>query len=88
MDRGAPCIAGLAQVNGLPASYPAHGLDARHMPEPIEHPNLRVVGDYLFDSTLNGVLDSADFAAVWLAAEMEGPRTSTHACRTPARMGL
>jgi len=28
------------------------------------------VGDYLSDSTLNGVLDSADYAAGWLATMM------------------
>ena len=33
-----------------------------------------VVGDYLFDSTLNGVLDSADYVADWLAAEATGSR--------------
>ena len=33
----------------------------------MEHPNLFVVGDYLFDSTLNGVLDSADHVTGWLA---------------------
>jgi hypothetical protein len=27
------------------------------------------VGDYLYDSTLNGVLDSAEHVAGWLAAE-------------------
>jgi hypothetical protein len=30
------------------------------------------VGDYLFDSTLNGVLDSADYVAGWLATLMNG----------------
>jgi monoamine oxidase len=58
-------------VNGLPAGYPAPSMDARHLPDPVEHPNLLTVGDYLFDSTLNGVLDSANFAAEWLAVEME-----------------
>jgi monoamine oxidase len=48
-------------VNGLPGGYPLLSPEARHLPEPIEHPGLFVVGDYLFDSTLNGVLDSADF---------------------------
>ena len=57
-------------VNGLPGGYPPRPLDARHLPDPVRHPNLVLVGDYLFDSTLNGVLDSADFAAEWLAAEM------------------
>jgi hypothetical protein len=36
----------------------------------VEHPNLFLVGDYLFDSTLNGVLDSADYVAAWLAAQI------------------
>ena len=36
---------------------------ARHIaPEPVEHPGIVVVGDYLFDSTLNGVLRSANIA--------------------------
>jgi hypothetical protein len=29
------------------------------------------VGDYLFDSTINGVLDSADYVAESLAEEIE-----------------
>ena len=33
------------------------------------NPHLFVVGDYLYDSTLNGVLDSAEHVAGWLAAE-------------------
>ena len=75
-DGREACIEGrvhrwIGAVNGLPAGYPSRDLDARHVPEPMQHPNLLVVGDYLFDSTLNGVLDSADFVAVWLAAEME-----------------
>lgn len=60
-------------VNGLPGGAPACDLDSRHVPEPAHHPNLLVVGDYLFDSTLNGVLDSADFVTDWLVAEMEHP---------------
>jgi monoamine oxidase len=57
-------------VNGLPAGHPPRSMEARHVPEPAEHSNLLVVGDYLFDSTLNGVLDSAEFVANWLANEM------------------
>jgi protoporphyrinogen oxidase/SAM-dependent methyltransferase len=38
------------------------GPKARHLPEPKEHPGLIVVGDYLFDTTINGVLDSAEIA--------------------------
>ena len=32
----------------------------RHLPDPEQHPDLFVVGDYLFDATINGVLDSVD----------------------------
>ena len=45
-------------------------LDRRHQPEPTEHANMFTVGDYLFDSTLNGVLDSAEYVAAWLSAQM------------------
>jgi protoporphyrinogen oxidase len=47
-----------AQPGGLPLRDPR----SAHVPEPREHPGLFVVGDYLFDSTLNGVYDSANFA--------------------------
>jgi protoporphyrinogen oxidase len=57
-------------VNGLPAGYPAREPDSRHVPEPEDHADLFVVGDYLFDSTLNGVMDSADTVAEWLIEEM------------------
>ena len=55
----------IGEVNGLPGGAPALDLEARHVPEP-GRPNLVVVGDYLFDSTLNGVMDSADYAADFL----------------------
>lgn len=48
-------------INALPGSHPVHELDVRHIPEPVEHPGLYVVGDYMFDSTINGVYDSALF---------------------------
>jgi monoamine oxidase len=47
-------------VSGLPAGFPMREPELRHNPDSAGHPNLYVVGDYLFDSTLNGVLDSAD----------------------------
>jgi SAM-dependent methyltransferase len=49
-------------VNGLPGGRPMHSLKRRHMPEPANHANLLLVGDYMFDSTLNGVYDSANYA--------------------------
>jgi hypothetical protein len=54
----------------MPGGFPAREPDSRHQPEPEQHPELFVVGDYLFDSTLNGVLDSADVAAEWILEDM------------------
>ena len=56
-------------VSALPGGWRPPGVDRRHRPAPARHPRLFVVGDYLYDSTLNGVLDSADHVAGWLAAE-------------------
>ena len=58
----------LGAVNGMPGGQPLVPLDQRHQPEPSTHPNLFVVGDYMYDSTLNGVLDSATYVANWLAS--------------------
>jgi protoporphyrinogen oxidase len=57
-------------VNGLPGGVPARPMEERHVPEPTEHSNLFVMGDYLFDSTLNGVMDSADYVAECVVEEM------------------
>jgi len=58
-------------VSAMPGGDQPTRLDLRHQPDPIEHPGLFLVGDYLFDSTLNGVLDSAECVAGWIAAELE-----------------
>ena len=58
-------------VNGMPGGFPMHDPKARHRPEPVEHSRLLVVGDYLFDSTLNGVLDSAEFVADAVADDID-----------------
>ena len=55
-------------VRAIPGGLAPRPLDQRHRPEPLRHPQLFVVGDYLFDTTLNGVLDSAEYVASWLAA--------------------
>ena len=70
----------VGSVNGLPAGFPAEP-DSRHLPEPKEHPSLFVVGDYLFDSTLNGVLDSADVVAEWILENL--PRSPRRPRRRP-----
>ncbi|WP_146503107.1 flavin monoamine oxidase family protein [Rubinisphaera italica] len=56
-----------ASVNGMPGGGVQWNHDRRHLPEPVNHPHLFFVGDYLFDSTLNGVLDSAHYVASWIA---------------------
>jgi monoamine oxidase len=60
----------VGSVNGLPSGNPAREPDSRHVPEPEENPRLLVVGDYLFDSTLNGVLDSAAVAVEFIQEEI------------------
>ena len=50
-------------VSSLPGGWRPPGIDRRHQPDPTGHPFVFVVGDYLYDSTLNGVLDSADISA-------------------------
>lgn len=57
-----------AAVNAMPGGISSMPHDRRHCPEPTRFKNLFFVGDYLFDSTLNGVLDSAEYVAQWIAA--------------------
>src|SRR5437588_225426 len=45
----------LNSVNGLPGGWPVKEPRARHRLEPQGHPGLFVAGDYLFDSTINGL---------------------------------
>src|SRR5437879_4798340 len=60
----------LASVNALPGGLPVRDVMTNHRPEPKEHPGIVVVGDYLFDSTLNGLLDSSDAATDIIVTEM------------------
>lgn len=60
----------IGAVNALPGGVVPQNHDRRHQPEPSEHPGLFMVGDYLFDSTLNGVLDSATYVAQWITARL------------------
>lgn len=63
-------------VSALPGGRSSLPLDRRHRPEPNEHPDLYFVGDYLYDSTLNGALDSAQYVAAWIAGRIAD--TATH----------
>jgi hypothetical protein len=46
-------------LNAQPGGWPAKDLKEEHVPEPEECPGLFLIGDFLFDSTLNGCLISA-----------------------------
>ena len=50
-------------VNGWPMGREIAPEAERHRPDVVRHPNFYVVGDYLYDSTLNGVIESAQFVA-------------------------
>lgn len=60
----------LSSVNAMPGGLPVRDVMTNHRPEPKEHPGIVVVGDYLFDSTLNGLLDSSDAATDIILTEM------------------
>jgi hypothetical protein len=58
----------LGAVSSNPGGLVPWKCDRRHQPEPVEHPHLFIVGDYLYDTTLNGVEHAADYVAEWIAA--------------------
>lgn len=60
----------LSSVNSIPGGMPVRDVMTNHRPEPKGHPGIVVVGDYLFDSTLNGLLDSSDAATDIIVTEM------------------
>jgi len=70
----------IGAVSALPGGWTPMPLERRHCPDPVGHPGFFLAGDYLYDSTLNGVLDSAERVAEWIAADLaEG--------RLPRRQG-
>jgi protoporphyrinogen oxidase/SAM-dependent methyltransferase len=72
----------LSSVNALPGGLPVRDVMTNHRPEPEQHPGLVLVGDYLFDSTLNGLLDSSDAATdIILTETMRLRRTRAQAAR-------
>lgn len=76
----------LGSVNGLPGGRVFCAPEARHRPEPIDHPRLFVVGDYLFDSTLNGVLDSAELVVGLIADDLDGKQSPLSSSFVPDAM--
>ncbi len=67
-----------AAVSGQPGGLPVRDPGVAHQPEPSGYPGLFLVGDYLFDSTLNGVLDSAHTATDLLASRLSGQSLAAH----------
>lgn len=77
----------LATVNAIPGGRPVRDTRTNHLPEPYDHPGLFVVGDYMFDATINGVFDSADAAtdlALGRIVEMTQARMRAETAATPA----
>ncbi len=66
----------LGAVNALPGGSPVLELERRHRPDAAQFPGLFVVGDYLFDSTINGVVDSAEFVTDRLRELLEPEQTA------------
>ena len=52
----------MASVNAIPGGLETRHRVVNHRPNPRGLPGIIMVGDYMFDATLNGVLDSADAA--------------------------
>lgn len=77
----------MASVNAIPGGVPVRDVVTNHMPEPKEHDGLIVVGDYLFDSTLNGVLDSADIASDLMLSKVMRQRYATGLARRAGEVG-
>lgn len=76
----------LASVNALPGGMPVRDPKTNHIPEPLRHPGLFLVGDYMFDSTLNGLLDSADLATDLAVSHVVKLRYETGAAHEAARL--
>lgn len=59
----------MASVNAIPGGKRVRRRIENHRPDPEHLPGIVIVGDYLFDSTLNGVMDSADAASDIIVGE-------------------
>ena len=53
----------VASVSAIPGGVPVRPRAINHRPDPVHTPGLVMVGDYLFDSTINGVMDSSEVAS-------------------------
>ena len=60
----------VASVSSIPGGLPVRSRRTNHHPDPVHAPGLVMVGDYLFDATLNGVMDSAEAASDIILADV------------------
>ena len=54
----------------IPGGYPLRPRRVNHSPDPEKLPGIYLVGDYMFDATLNGALDSADSATDLITSQI------------------
>ncbi len=73
----------MASVNAIPGGAKARRRAQNHWLDPEHLPGVVMVGDYLFDSTLNGVMDSADAATDILLKQTLERRRSARIAQTP-----
>jgi monoamine oxidase/SAM-dependent methyltransferase len=64
----------MASVNAIPGGAPVRARAINHCPDPVRLPRFVMVGDYMFDATLNGVFDSADAATDLILSDVLGRR--------------
>lgn len=64
----------LSSVNALPGGSPVRDVLTNHIPEPKEHGGIILTGDYMFDSTVNGLLDSTEIAVEIVISELTKSR--------------
>jgi monoamine oxidase/SAM-dependent methyltransferase len=74
----------MATVNAVPGGLPERSREVNHQPDPVQLPGLLAVGDYMFDATLNGVLDSADTATDLILADVVSRRHALLRARSGA----
>ncbi len=60
----------IGSVSALPGGRRPRPIAQRHRPSPGDAPRLHLVGDYLYDSTLNGVLEGAEAVARQIASDL------------------
>ena len=74
-------------VNARPGGKRLLDMQLRHSPDPAGNPYLLVIGDYLLNSTINGVVNSAEYAAGALLSKIyrekhAGSRAATATVKT------